>query len=283
MRNWFCILQPDLIFDIMRRRNDDCIVEKKEIISQHLQRAVLIDFYLPRSFSLLKNAALILFNDGQLLKTMNLQQIIKKLYRENKIDPIIIAGIYAGEARKQEYGTAGIPNYKGEGSRANIYTDFILQELLTFIYQTYPVNNNSQLAFAGFSLGGLSALDMVWNHANIFQTAAVFSGSLWWRSKALDDGYDDATDRIMLAQINKGNYRHGLQFFFECGTKDETVDRNNNGKIDAVEDTEDIIAALKNKGYDQKDLHYLLIENGRHDEATWAKAIPEFLLWGWGR
>ncbi|MEJ7675547.1 MAG: hypothetical protein WKF59_23290 [Chitinophagaceae bacterium] len=37
------------------------------------------------------------------------------------------------------------------------------------------------------------------------------------------------------------------------------------------------------KGYDRDtDIKYLELEDGRHDIATWAKAFPVFLKWGWG-
>ena len=54
--------------------------------------------------------------------------------------------------------------------------------------------------------------------------------------------------------------------------------------IDSIDDTLDLIKELVDKGYDQKnDIAYLLIEDGKHDVATWALAMPEFLKWGWGR
>ena len=36
-----------------------------------------------------------------------------------------------------------------------------------------------------------------------------------------------------------------LKFFFECGALDETKDRNNNGIIDSIDDTLDLIDELK--------------------------------------
>ena len=63
---------------------------------------------------------------------------------------------------------------------------------------------------------------------------------------------------------------------------DETKDRNQNGIIDSIEDTLDLIKELVAKGYDPaKDIYYTEMKEGRHDIATWAKAMPEFLKWGW--
>ena len=75
-----------------------------------------------------------------------------------------------------------------------------------------------------------------------------------------------------------------MKFFFQCGNRDETMDRNNNGIIDSIDDTMDVIKELTAKGWrPEKDIHYLEMPEGKHDIATWGKAMPEFLKWGWGR
>jgi predicted alpha/beta superfamily hydrolase len=157
-----------------------------------------------------------------------------------------------------------------------------MEELMPFILQEYTVSGFKQNAFCGFSLGGLQAIDTVWKHADVFSIAGVFSGSLWWRSKSLEDGYNDDRDRIMHQIIRKGNYHTGLRFYFTTGSLDEKADRNNNGVIDSIDDTLDLINELKKIGYTQGDIHYINYEDGRHDVATWGRAMPQFLLWGWG-
>ena len=93
--------------------------------------------------------------------------------------------------------------------------------------------------------------------------------------------YSDANDRIMHQRIRKGSYYPWLRFFFECGGADEGKIDNKNGIIDSIDDTLDLIAELKLRGYQDDQIHYWLIEDGKHDIATWARAMPEFLLWGW--
>src|SRR5262249_55646056 len=149
------------------------------------------------------------------------------------------------------------------------YTRFVMEELLPFIHQTWLLPEACPKAFAGFSLGGLSALDIVWNHPQVFSTAGIFSGSLWWRTKALEDGYNENTDRIMHAQVRQGAFAPGLRFFFETGTQDETMDRNNNGVIDSIDDTLSLIDTLTAKGYNRAtDIYYLELADGKHDIAT---------------
>jgi enterochelin esterase-like enzyme len=229
--------------------------------------------------------SLLLINDGQDLEKMGFGEMLDGLYRREGLAPLLCVGIHAGPQRKMEYGTAGIPDSRGRGSMAMKYSRFILDELLPRLGAYPGISHFKERAFAGFSLGALSAMDIVWNHPREFSRAGLFSGAFWWRTKDQDDpGYRDETDRIMHVRVREGNYEPGLKFFFECGTEDEKEDRNHNGIIDSIDDTRDLIGELVAKGYDpERDIRYLEIEKGRHDVATWAVAMPEFLKWGWGQ
>jgi enterochelin esterase-like enzyme len=259
------------------------VVQQHIIYSGFLKRDVIIDTYLPLNIIDVTRLDLLLINDGQDLPKMPFDRMLDKLVDESIIDPLICVGIYCGENRKMEYGVAATPDYKGLGASAGSYQQFIMDEMLPFVQQTYNIPSFKNKSFAGFSLGALSALDIVWNNPALFKACGVFSGALWWRSKAYDEGYNDATDRIMHQQIKKGTYHSQLRFFFECGAMDETEDRNNNGIIDTIDDTIDLIDELYKLGYPKKAVKYLEIEDGRHDVPTWAKAFPYFLQWQWGK
>lgn len=252
--------------------------------SRFLKREVCIDFYQPHLVPLQDKMSLLLINDGQDMETLGLKQLLFGLFRLEEIQPLICVGIHCGEDRKNEYGTASERDYMGRGAKAGLYTSFVLKELLPFVRKNAGVTDFSDISYAGFSLGGLSALDIVWNHPELFTRAGVFSGSLWWRKRGLDDGYVEDTDRIMHAQIRNGGYFPWLKFFFETGTMDETEDRNKNGIIDSIDDTMGLIQELEKKGYNGvTDIRYLELRDGKHDVATWARAMPEFLKWGWGK
>jgi enterochelin esterase-like enzyme len=254
------------------------IVEQRAIPSTHLNRYVIADLYLPKNISDPGALSLLLINDGQNLDEMKFDQMLDQLMETNSISPLICVGIHVGKDRKAEYGTANILDYAGRGAKAADYQRFILEELLPFIHIEYAIEQFRKKAFAGFSLGGLFAIDMVWNYPEIFSIAGVFSGSLWWRTKSLGDGYNDDTDRIMHTQIKEGTHYPGLRFYFTTGSLDETADRNNNGIIDSIDDTLDLIAALEQQGYHNgTDIHYINYEDGRHDIPTWGRSIPDFL------
>ena len=257
--------------------------QKQILSSVFLKREVLIDFYLPPFSENLNGCNLLLINDGQDLNTMDFKNILDKLYEISAIEPLLCVGIHCGADRKNEYGTANILNEKGQGSKAQLYTRFVMEELLPFIRKKFKIISFKEKSFCGFSLGGLSALDIVWNHANEFSKVGVFSGSLWWRSLSQDDpGFDENKHRIIHNEIRNGNFYPWLHFFFETGFLDETADRNHNGIIDSIDDTLALIDELKKKGYPEKNIHYLQLEDGEHNVATWGRAFPEFLKWGWG-
>ncbi len=252
--------------------------------SDFLERHVKVDFYLPPITGISTNITLLLINDGQDLVTMHFENILKELYKSGKIAPILCVGLHCSADRKNEYGTAKQLDYAGRGTKAHAYHSFILEELLPFIDQQFTEFSFKEKSFCGFSLGGLNALDIVWNNPTIFTKVGVFSGSLWWRNVSQDDpAFDEKNHRIMHRQIRNGTCLPGLKFFFETGTLDETADRNNNGIIDSIDDTLSIIEELIVKGYDPaNDIQYLEIKDGKHDVATWARALPIFLEWGWG-
>lgn len=259
-------------------------ISKLEIVSSRLGRTVKADAFIPAGLQPGDLPALLLINDGQDMEKLGLSRILADYFSVQGSRQLVCIAIHAGADRKMEYGTAGVPDYMGRGNKAGDYTLFIFEELLPFIRKQLGIHRFSEKLFAGFSLGGLSAMDIVWAHPHEFSRVGVFSGSLWWRTIDQDDpAYDDDKHRIMHDLVRKGNYAPWLKFFFMTGTQDEKNDRNNNGIIDSIDDTLGLMAELERKGYDrQHDMHYLELADGRHDVDTWARAMPAFLDWALG-
>ena len=267
-----------------RKKTDTVMVENHVLQSIFLNRTVKIDCYLPAQVTTPGSISLLLVNDGQDLVTMNFASILQNLYEGQLMAPLLCVGIHCSTDRKNEYATAKFLDFNGRGTKAALYTRFIFEELLPFIRDTFEIASFKEKSFAGFSLGGLSALDIVWNNPAEFRRVGVFSGSLWWRDKDQNDpDFNEDTDRIMHRQIKEGSYAPWLKFFFEVGTLDETADRNNNGVIDSIDDAVSLIDDLVIKGYKrEEDIKYIELQDGKHDVPTWAKAFPDFLKWGWG-
>ncbi|MDQ2769725.1 MAG: alpha/beta hydrolase-fold protein, partial [Bacteroidota bacterium] len=187
------------------------------------------------------------------------------------------------EQRVQEYGTAGHPDYNGRGTLATAYTSFVLNELRPFAAQQYQASlDPAQAVVAGFSLGGLSALDMAWHHPEAFARAGAFSGSFWWRQKAVGAGYTPA-DRIMHQLVRARRAHPSHRFWLQAGTLDEKNDRNENGVIDSIEDCLDLIGELIRSGLNPYHaLRYVQVEGGHHHPTTWGHVLPDFLRWAFG-
>lgn len=266
-----------------RKKNNNIIVEHHLLTSAFLKRDVKVDCYLPVKVAEPADMSLLLINDGQDLVTMHFDKILDTLYDQHSITPVFCVGMHCSADRKNEYGTASNPDYMGRGAKADLYMQFVMEELIPFIRSTYHVASFKEKSFAGFSLGALSAIDIVWNNPADFTKTGAFSGSFWWRDKAQEDAdFDEALHRIMHRRVREGEHYPWLKFFFEVGTQDETADRNNNGIIDAIDDTQSLIEELKSKGYADNAIRYMELQDGKHDVPTWARAFPDFLKWGWG-
>jgi enterochelin esterase family protein len=258
------------------------LVEQRAIASKHLKRYVIVDCYLPKNINVPSALSLLIINDGQNLDEMPFAPILNGFLSSGQIEPLFCVGIHCNKERREEYATADILDYEGRGKKAKAHQLFILEELLPFVHKEYGIESFKQKAIAGFSLGGLSAIDTTWTYPEVFTITGVFSGSLWWRMREVDEEYDDDKHRIMHQKIRKGKHWPGLRFYFMTGSLDETADRNGNGIIDSIDDTLDLIKELETIGYDiKKDIHYINYEDARHDVPAWGKALPAFLLWGW--
>ncbi|GAB3589349.1 hypothetical protein GCM10027345_43000 [Hymenobacter daeguensis] len=246
-------------------------------------REVEVSILLPPASAAAAPYPVLYLNDGQDLERLGLQATLDTLYTSNALRPFVLVAPHANEQRIQEYGTAASADFNGRGSLAGAYSEFVRKELLPFAQANYQASADpTQAVMAGFSLGGLSAFDLVWHHPGHFTRAGVFSGSFWWRQRAVGAGYTPS-DRIMHGLVRAGQLHPAHQFWLQTGTLDERGDRNENGVIDSVEDCLDLIEELRKTGLDtQQALRYVQIEGGHHHPDTWGRVMPDFLIWAFG-
>lgn len=268
-------------FKIVTENTPQLTQIEENITSAYLQRNVRLTLIYPKNIS--SPMPILFFNDGQDFGALQMEMSISTLLSCQQIIPFFCVGIHANDQRIQEYGTASQVDYKQRGSKAKQHTDFILLELLPFLNKKYSIKTEGNV-MAGLSLGGLSAMDIGWNHPEVFEKIGVFSGALWWRQKSEEDGYTDEHDRIIHNIVRNGDYKKNMTFWFEAGTNDENSDRNNNGIIDAIDDTLDLMKELEHKGYHiGSDIIYEEVQGGEHNHHTWAKVLPNFLKWAFGK
>lgn len=244
-------------------------VQEDEIYSRHLQRQVkltIISTPLPDDK---RELNLLLVNDGQDIGQFRMKEIVDSLYRKKLIQPVVVVGIAAGD-RNKEYGVSGEPDFMNRGDKADKYAAFIEDELYPFTKKKAGVRKFKSVVLAGCSLGGLSAFDIAWDHADKIDKVGVFSGSFWWRNK--DDkaaDYSDDNNRILLNKIHSSRKKPHLQYWFYDGGKEETGDRDKDGIIDVVDDTKDLVEIIKSKNVClPEDIQYTEDPNGKHDYSS---------------
>lgn len=255
-------------------------LQEDEIYSRHLQTHVkltIISTPMPEDKS---DMNLLLLNDGQDMDQLKVKETIIDLYKKNLIQPLLVVGIKAVN-RQAIYGVAGYPDYQNRGSKADKYADFVDNELYNFIKKRAGVRKFKSVVIAGCSMGGLSAFDIAWNHADKIDKVGVFSGSFWWRDKdqsAAD--YSDDKNRIIPAVVRSSRKKPHLKYWLYAGHKEETNDRDKDGITDAVDDTKDLIAVIQNKNVcPPGDIVFNESKEGKHDYESWSKVFPEFLQW----
>ncbi len=273
------------IFDVLtglKPKLAPITVKHLNVPSRYLERGVKVDVFLPPQYNKEKKRfyPTLYFNDGQDMLALGMYDTLTRLYNEKKLPFCIIIAVYSNENRMNEYGTTRQADYKNRGNKARKYTDFMIQELVPRMQAEFRCRREPlYTTMAGFSLGALSAMDIAWANPSVFGKVGVFSGALWWRSQEWTRQDPDG-GRIMHDIIHKSHHQKGMKFWFEVGTKDEKDDRNNNGRIDAIDDTLDLIDELATLGYrPHEDIRYIEVEGGEHNQGTWGRVMPDFLIW----
>ncbi len=267
------------------RRGGIAIERLEDTRSRFLKPRRTVEIFLPIGYYGPDTARypVLYLNDGQDSESLDLAATLERLQEEGSAAPMVVVAIHATGERIREYGTAGVPNAQGQGDRAVQYEQFFLTELMPFIQSRYRVlTGPPATSIAGWSLGGLSAFDMAWRNPDRFGAVGVMSGSFWWRTNDRSPELKQAS-RIMHRRVRDTPGRPALRMWFETGVRDESADRDGDGVIDSIQDTEDLVEEILRKGYlAGRDVIHVTMPGG-HDLATWRGALPEMLRWLYGR
>jgi enterochelin esterase-like enzyme len=258
------------------------LVETLAIDSELLTNAPrIVDVYLPPGYAAdpERRYPVVYAQDGQDMDDVRLKATLEELYSQGALAPLIVIAIHATGERMSEYGTAGTPDYQYRGNHADLYTRMLFEEIMPRINENYrTLTGPENTSVMGWSLGGLMAFDLAWNHPEAFGQVGVFSGSFWWHTEN-EDLQTMLDSRVAHMMVREGEKRDGMRFWFETGFHDETDDRDGDGIIDAVQDTRELVAELRAKGYTDADIAVVELPDGFHSQSTWAEVLPDFLVW----
>ena len=252
-------------------------------------------------------------NDGQDAVAVDLQPTLARLHARGLIHPVIVVAIHMLPDRMGTYGLsdraaarslAADTRHGRVGARAHEYSEWVAKSLVPHIDARYrTLRSAGSRAVLGWSLGALNAFTLGWQYPELFGRVGAFSPSLWLSSQRADAAAVQQS-RLAQAMVGRSEPRPGLKLFFAVGSAEETDDRDGDGINDAVDDTRDLILGygggadpavrgLAQLGYStnldhasrptRADVALLLLEAGEHNQASWARMLPAFLRWAYGR
>jgi len=261
-----------------------------------------IDVWLPDNYSDAKKYSVLYMHDGQMLfdaeatwnkKAWEVDEVVTSLLKDNKIDDVIVVGIWNGvTTRHMDYfpqkpfesltqtqqdsiyntnRSNGQNVFNGKVISDN-YLKFIVKELKPLIDKKYSVYRDKKHTFiAGSSMGGLISMYAICEYPNVFGGAACLSthwpGIFTVENNPIPDAF---YDYLKTNLPNPKNHR----IYFDYGTA--TLDAMYEPlqlKVDEV---------MKAKGYNSLNWSTNKFEGEDHSEKAWQKRlhIPLEFLFG---
>jgi predicted alpha/beta superfamily hydrolase len=253
-----------------------------------------IDIWLPQDYNINNKYAVLYMQDGQMLydsnttwnkKSWMLQDAITKLTNENKINNVIVVGIWnGGERRHSEYFPQkpfqqlskvqqevvyngvrknNISVFNNYELNADNYLKFIVEELKPFIDQKFSTHTNFNNTFiGGSSMGGLISMYAVCEYPKIFGGAICMS-THWPGIFEMDNNpIPEAFINYLASNLPRAKNH---KIYFDCG--DKTLDALYppiQNKVDEV---------MRKKGYSEKNWMTQYFPGQEHSEVAWSQRV----------
>ena len=252
------------------------------------------------------------FNDGQDMEAVGLQATLDDLYRQHLIKPMIVVAIDMPRDRMAGYGVSdrakGVSvvaqtKYGPVGANAQAYSQWLANALVPYVDAHWNTRRSAGSRMVlGWSLGALNAFSVGWQYPDTFGTVGAFSPSFWLSTDSSNAAAVEAT-RITHALVEAAPAPQHSRFYFAAGDAEEKNDRDGDGIIDVIDDVFDLMRGWKgadgrmHKGLEQ--LGYSVnvdyatkpdgsaavfrrLPGGEHNQKSWARMLPSFLLWADG-
>ena len=186
-----------------------------------------------------------------------------RLIAEGKVPPLIIVGIdNAQKDRAKEYlpyRSMQPPVLRPQGKR---YPDFMLNEIMPFIFERYRIARGPEnTGLGGSSLGAIISLYTVINRPGIFGRLLLESPSLFVSNR-----------RLLKSSRAFGNWPERI--FMAMGTKE---DGNESRDRQVVDDVRQLEYLMRRAGLQDDRLLVKIDDGATHSEKDWARRFPEAL------
>lgn len=276
-------------------------IERIENFKSQFVTERTIDVWLPENYTSSKKYAVLYMHDGQMLydasttwnkQAWDVDDVLSNLMKENKIQNVIVVGIYNGGSTrhidyfpqkpfesltiKQQDSIYNANRSNGQSVfnngkiNSDNYLKFIVQELKPLIDKKYSVYTDQRHTFiAGSSMGGLISMYAICEYPNIFGGAACLS-THWPGIFAVDNNPIPNAFFDYLKKHLPSPKNHKLYFDYGTATLDAMY-LTLQPKADKI---------IKAKGYTSSNWTSLKFEGEDHSEKAWNKRlnIPLFFL-----
>ena len=191
-----------------------------------------------------------------------------RLIGEGQVPPMIVVGIdNARKDRAKEYlpyRSMHPPVLRPQGKR---YPDFLLNEVMPFVYQRYRIARGPEnTGLGGSSLGAIISLYTVMDRPGIFGRLLLESPSLFISHR-------------QLLKSSRAFRQWPARVFMAMGTREA-------GKGDrdwqVVEDVRELKHLMWRSGLGEDRLRVQIDEGATHSEKEWARRFPEALIFLFG-
>ena len=252
-----------------------------ELQSRIFRNARLLRVWLPPGYSAPENQdrhyPVLYLNDGQNLfdpatayigVDWQADEAADRLIREGRIPPLIIVGIdNAQKDRPKEYlpyRSFHPPVMRPQGKR---YPEFLLNEVMPFVYQHYRIARGPEnTGLGGSSLGAIISLFTVMDRLGIFGRLLLESPSLFISNRHL-------------LKVSRTFRQWPEKIFVGIGTKEAGSEERDRQTAEDVRDLEHI---MRRAGLKEDRLRVVIDEGATHSEQEWAKRFPEALSFLFG-
>ena len=184
------------------QRNNDIIElgKKVNIFSKILDEKRTLWIYLPGDYNQTADkiypVAYLLDGNTNFTAFTGIIQHLSEMFRNKLVPQMIVVGILNTDRIKDLTPTASltdetgkISNHKGPTGGGEKFISFIQNELFHYIDSAYHTSDFKMLI--GHSLGGLTVINCLINHRNLFDAYVAIDPSMWWDNKRLLIQADD--------------------------------------------------------------------------------------------
>jgi predicted alpha/beta superfamily hydrolase len=172
--------------------------------------------------------------------------------------PMIVVGIVPIE-RLSELTTGTdkeLPNVVGNGDK---FMSFVEKELIPYIDTNYPTTTYKTLI--GHSLGGLTVINTLLHHPNLFNAYVSLEASLWWNNKK---SVEEANTILPTRNYNGKTLFMAMANRMERGVDTSSVQKDTSGSTELIRSNLEFIKLLNNNKKNQLRYSYKFYKDDDH-------------------